>query len=48
MGVMHQILEALNTADDYICIPEYANTAIQAIPGCIDAHYWLIYTMNQT
>ena len=48
MGVVHQLLEALNTTDDYIRILEHANTAIHAIPGCIDAHYWLIYTMNQT
>ena len=28
------------------CILEYANTALGAIPGSVDAYYWLIYAMN--
>lgn len=46
MGVVNQLLTALDMAGDYVCILEYANTAIQAIPRCLDAHYWLIRAMN--
>lgn len=46
MGVVNQLLSALDMAGDYVCILEYANTAIRCIPGCLDAHYWLIYAMN--
>lgn len=46
MGVVNQLLYALAMAGDYVCILEYANIAIRAIPGCLDAHYWLIYAMN--
>lgn len=30
----------------YVCIMEYANIALGAIPGNADAYYWLIYAMN--
>lgn len=46
LGVVNQLLSSLDIAGDYVCILEYANTAIRAIPGCLDAHYWLIYAMN--
>lgn len=32
-------------AKDYVCIHEYANTALEAVPGSGDAFYWLIYAM---
>lgn len=44
-GVVNQLLSTLDKANDYVCIHEYANTAIGAIPGNADAHYWLIYAM---
>lgn len=46
IGVVNQLLSSLDIARDYVCILEYANIAIRAIPGCLDAHYWLIYAMN--
>ena len=45
MGVVNQLLSTLNMANDYVCIHEYANIAIQAVPGSVDAHYWLTYAM---
>lgn len=46
MGVVNQLLSALDSVNDYVCIHEYANIAIQAVPGSADAYYWLIYAMN--
>lgn len=46
MGVVNQLLSALDEANDYVCIHEYANIAIQSVPGSADAYYWLIYAMN--
>ena len=46
MGVVNQLLSSLDMAGDSVCILEYANIAVRAIPGCLDAHYWLIYAMN--
>lgn len=44
-GVVNQLLSTLEKANDYVCMLEYANIALTAIPGDIDAHYWLIYAM---
>ena len=46
IGVVNQHLSSLDMAKDYVCILEYANMAICAVPGCLDAYYWLIYAMN--
>lgn len=46
IGVVNQLLSALDEANDYVCIHEYANIAIQSVPGSADAYYWLIYAMN--
>lgn len=46
MGIVNQLLSALDSVNDYVCIHEYANIAIQAVPGSADAYYWLIYAMN--
>ena len=46
MGVINQLLSALDKANDYVCIHEYANIAIQSVPGSADAYYWLIYAMQ--
>lgn len=45
IGAVNQLLSTLDKANDYICIHEYANIAIQAVPGSADAYYWLIYAM---
>ena len=45
-GVINQLLSTLDMANDYVCILEYANIALGAIPGSADAYYWLIYAMN--
>lgn len=45
-GVINQLLSTLAMANDYVCILEYANIALGAIPGSADAYYWLIYAMN--
>lgn len=45
-GVINQLLSTLDMANDYVCILEYANVAIGAIPESLDAYYWLIYAMN--
>ena len=45
-GVINQRLSTLDMANDYVCILEYANIALGAIPGSADAYYWLIYAMN--
>lgn len=46
MGVVNQLLSTLDMCHDYVCIHEYANIAIQAVPGSADAHYWLVYAMQ--
>jgi len=46
MGVVNQLLSALDMANDYVCIHEYANNALQIAPNNADAHYWLIYAMQ--
>lgn len=43
---INQLLSTLDMANDYVCILEYANIALGAIPGSTDAYYWLIYAMN--
>lgn len=45
IGAVNELLAALESVHDYVCIHEYANIAIKAVPGSIDAHYWLIYAM---
>ena len=45
-GGINQLLSTLDMANDYVCILEYANIALGAIPGSADAYYWLIYAMN--
>lgn len=45
-GVINQLLSTLDMAHDYVCILEYANIALRAIPGNVDAYYWLIHAMN--
>lgn len=45
MGVVNELLSALETANDYVCIHEYANVALQVVPGSADAYYWLILAM---
>lgn len=47
MGVVNQLLATLDMANDYVCIHEYANHALQVIPSNADAHYWLIYAMQR-
>ena len=47
IGVVNQLLAALENAKDYVCIYEYANIAVQSLPGNLDAQYWLIYSMNR-
>lgn len=47
IGVLNELLSTLDMAHDYVCIHEYANTAIKAVPGSVDAYYWLIYAMNR-
>ena len=47
IGVVNQLLSALEKARDYVCIYEYANLAVQSLPGNLDAQYWLIYSMNR-
>lgn len=47
IGVVNQLLAALEKAKDYVCIYEYANIAVQSLPGNLDAQYWLIYSMNR-
>ena len=46
IGVVNQLLSTLAMANDYVCIHEYANIAIQAVPGSADAYYWLIFAMQ--
>lgn len=46
IGVINQLLCALDKANDYVWIHEYANIAIQSVPGSADAYYWLIYAMQ--
>lgn len=46
IGVVNQLLSTLAMANDYVCIHEYANIAIQAVPGSVDAYYWLIFAMQ--
>lgn len=45
MGIVNQLLSTLNKANDYVCIHEYASIAVRAVPGSLDAHYWLTYAM---
>lgn len=40
MGIVNQLLST-----DYVCIHEYASIAVRAVPGSLDAHYWLTYAM---
>lgn len=40
MGVVNQLLATLDMANDYVCIHEYANHALQVVPSNADAHYW--------
>ena len=47
IGVVNQLLLTLDETEDYVCIYEYANRAVQAIPGNVDVHYWLIYAMHR-
>ena len=47
IGVVNQLLSALDDANDYVCIHEYANVALQSVPGSADAYYWLIYAMQR-
>ena len=46
IGVLNELLSTLDMAHDYVCIHEYANIAVKAVPGSVDAYYWLIYAMN--
>lgn len=45
IGVVDQLLSALDMANDYVCILEYANIALKAVPESADAYYWLTYAM---
>lgn len=45
-GIINQLLSTLDMANDYVCILEFANIALCAIPGSVDAYYWLIYAMS--
>lgn len=47
VGVLNELLSTLDMAHDYVCIHEYANTAVKTVPGSVDAYYWLIYAMNR-
>ena len=46
-GVINQLLSTLDMANDYVCILEYANIALGAIPGSAEVYYWLIYAMTR-
>jgi len=46
VGVVNQLLTTLDRAKDYVCILEYANIAVKALPRNAEMHYWLIHAMN--
>lgn len=46
-GVANQLLTTLDRANDYVCILEYANIAVKALPQNAEMHYWLIYAMTR-
>ena len=47
VGVVNQLLTTLDSAKDYVCILEYANTAAKALPKNAEMHFWLIYAMTR-
>lgn len=47
VGVANQLLTTLDSAKDYVCILEYANTAVKALPKNAEMHFWLIYAMTR-
>lgn len=47
VGVVNQLLTTLDSAKDYVCILEYANTAVKALPKNAEMHFWLIYAMTR-
>ena len=46
-GVVNQLLTTLDRANDYVCILEYANIAVKALPQNVEIHFWLIYAMTR-
>lgn len=46
-GVVSQLLITLKRANDFVCILEYANIAVKALPQNAEMHFWLIYAMNR-
>lgn len=46
-GVVSQLLSTLDMAQDYVCVYEYANIAMSALPDNADIYYWLIYAMHR-
>ena len=46
-GVVNQLLTTLDRANDYVCILEYANIAVKALPKNAEMHFWLIYAMTR-
>lgn len=47
VGVVNQLLTTLDSAKDHVCILEYANTAVKALPKNAEMHFWLIYAMTR-
>ena len=47
IGIVTQLLSILDNVKDYVCIVEYANRGLIAIPGCGEFYYWLVYAMNR-
>ena len=46
-GVVNQLLTTLDRANDYVCILEYANIAVKALPKNAEMHFWLIYAITR-
>ena len=46
-GVVNQLLTSLDRANDYVCILEYANIAVKALPKNAEMHFWLIYAITR-
>ena len=46
-GVVNQLLTTLDRANDYVCILEYANIAVKALPKNAEMHFWLVYAMTR-
>ncbi len=46
IGIVNELLAALDDAGDFTGVQQYATNAIRLVPENVRAHYWLIHAMN--